>query len=149
MPADKKLYSWGYFIGRVSLLLIFVIPILNTLAAIVTNLLFDLDNHLAIYVWAFSFIWYSWTMLIFVLVPYSLLYIYAGKIREYLIVQFILFHALLALSGFLINDASIIGIYTINQYPRIWLLYFLLTITICPLCNFLLKKMFHSQGARV
>lgn len=131
MTVNKQRYSWDYFLGRILILLLFAIPIINSLAAVITNLVFNEDySYLAFLVWAYSLLGYSWTMLLFVLAPYSLIYIYTSIMRKYLLLQWILFYVLLTLSGFLIKDASIIGAYLTNQYPRAWLLYFLLTITI-------------------
>jgi len=141
MTVNRKKYSLGYFLGKTLLLLLLVIPTINTLAAVITDQVFNIEEGGSAWLaLAFSFIWYNWIMLIFVLIPYSLIYFYAAFIQKYLIVQFLVFYALLALSGFLIKDGSIIGIYTLNQYPRVWLLYFLITIAICPSCNYILLK---------
>ncbi len=91
--------------------------------------------------WGYTLFAFTWSYLVFVLIPYSLLYVNTKLNSGSILIKFVVFYALMLVMGVLLPYASVIGLFTSShRYPNIFILYLLLTLTICPLCNYFLNK---------
>ncbi|QCR21510.1 hypothetical protein [Pontibacter sp. SGAir0037] len=98
-------------------------------------------------VWGFSLFYFSWSFLLFTLIPYSFMYVLIPMKELGFFYKFMLFYIMLVIMGLIVPEASVAGAFNVNPYPRALVLYFLLTISICPLCNLFLNKKAHFQEA--
>ncbi|RIJ33448.1 hypothetical protein [Pontibacter oryzae] len=91
--------------------------------------------------------YFGWSFFLFVLLPYSLAYRYTRVNNWPVFFQLLLFYMLLLLMGILLPYASIIDLYnTVDPYPRVLVLYLLLTLTLGPLVNIPLRWRLRRQS---
>lgn len=95
--------------------------------------------------WAWTLVLFSWTLLIFVIVPYAALWVYTSFKRSPFLLKLLVFYILLLLMGLLLPEASIRESFNRGDHSRIYVLYLLMAITLCPLCNLLLKRLPKEQ----
>ncbi|WP_192821637.1 hypothetical protein [Rufibacter sp. LB8] len=133
------------------LLCLLVIPILNAGLSIFTMIIFNpgyykepLYNFSEL-VWMWTLVLFGWTLLVFVVVPYSGLYVYASLGQKHIILQMLVFYALLVFMGLILPEASIGESFNRGDHTRIYVLYFLTTLIVCPMCNLVLKRLLKAK----
>ncbi|QCR23251.1 hypothetical protein [Pontibacter sp. SGAir0037] len=97
-------------------------------------------------VWGGTLFYGTWSFLLFILLPYSLVYIYSSLSRRNIFLKFLAFFVLLTLMGFVVPEGSVIDFFGSSPYPRVLILYFFLTITLCPLCNIALDRIVKNRS---
>lgn len=141
----------AFILIRLIAVAILVFPILTGVFAFATDAIFNfgqLKSLSFIYiVWGLSLFYFSWSFLLFTLIPYSFLYVLIPMKEWHFFYKFLLFYVLLAIMGLIVPEASVAGTYNVNNYPRVLVLYLPLTISICPLCNLFLNKKAHYHEA--
>lgn len=148
MTATRKL-SLGYLIVRLIAITIIVTPVLSGMFAPLVDKLFypehEWDFGLSFIVWGWSLLCYAWFMLLMVLIPYCIFYSYFSDKSLWL--KLLVFYALMVLSGVIAPELTVMEAYNVNVYPRAFVLYLLLTVTLCPLLNIPLNKMANKRQA--
>lgn len=86
-----------------------------------------------------SLLYFTWSFLLFVLIPYSFIYLKTTISSKSLIIKLLLFFILLVIGGVFAPELTVVEILNVDIYPRAFILYLLLTITLCPLCNMALN----------
>jgi hypothetical protein len=132
-------------------LCLLVLPVLNTVLTTTTILLFEPASYDSLrfnfisLVWAWTLVLFGWTLLTFVVVPYSALWVYTSLRSSPFLLKLLVFYILLVLMGLLLPEASIRESFNRGDHNRIYLLYFFMAITLCPLCNLILKWLTKEQ----
>lgn len=145
MTVTKLQKLWPYFLLATIILVVF--PLITGLFAVIIDMVFYPNgNHAFDYmrakvVWALSLVFYTWPFVFLVLFPYSLVYLGTSLKGRHVIYQMLLFYALMTLAGVVAPEASVIESFKPHPYPEVWIMYFLLTIIFCPLCNIALDRM--------
>ncbi len=145
MTASKK-NIWPYIISRMVAIVIIIVPLLTGVFVTINERIFNpegfkvMGNKAIYFGWGYTFFYFTWSFFLVVLLPYSWLYVNKQLKEKNFLIKLLLFFALLSLMGLLLPDASIIDFYSSAQYPRILFDNFLLTVTICPLCNLALNR---------
>lgn len=130
---------------------LFVIPVLNAGLTTATILAFEPASYESLrfsftgLVWAWTLVLFGWTLLAFVVVPYSVLWVYTSFRKSPFLLKLLVFYVLLALMGLLLPEASIRESLNRGDHSRIYVLYLLMAITLCPLCNLILKWLTKEQ----
>jgi len=141
----------AYILIRLIAVAILAFPVLAGISVAIIDLFYNTDYAIDIsqvfIVSAFSLFYYSWSFFLFTLVPYSFLYILIPMKGWNWIYKFLLFCLLLLITGFIVPEASVMEAFNVNPYPRALYLYFLLTISLCSLCNSFLNKKAHFHEA--
>ncbi|QCR23250.1 hypothetical protein [Pontibacter sp. SGAir0037] len=150
MTATETKNPWSYLIVRLFAITILVIPLISGISAALTNAIFKpnkgFEIGFAYITWAWSLFAYTWTFLLFVLIPYSLFYIYTSLEGKGIFLKLLLFYALMALAGVIAPELTVGGAFNVNLYPRAFVLYLLLAITICPLVNIPLNRIVRNRA---
>ncbi|MET3542950.1 hypothetical protein ABID22_003687 [Pontibacter aydingkolensis] len=140
---------WPYLTVRLIAISIMVTPPLTSLFAAIINAVFNPQYGFEI---GFAFITMGWTLLVYtwaflfcVLLPYSLICVYTSLHNKNVFLKLCLFYLLIALSGIIAPELTVTGAFNVDVYPRALGLYFLLTITICPLVNIPLDKIVRNR----
>jgi hypothetical protein len=97
--------------------------------------------------WGYTLFGFTWSFLIMVLVPYSLLYLNSPLKGLPALVKYGGFYALMVVMGLLFPDASLPDLFVSSPYPRVLVLYLFLTLTICPWCNLFLQTLVRHRLA--
>lgn len=132
-------------------LCLLALPVLNTVLTTTTILLFEPASYESLrfnfisLVWAWTLVLFGWTLLTFVVVPYSALWVYTSLRKRPFLIKLLVFYILLVLMGLLLPEASIRESFNRGDHSRIYVLYFLMAIILCPLCNLLLKWLMKEQ----
>jgi hypothetical protein len=144
---------WPYLISRLLAITIIIVPLCAGffIALVIELCTPQVVNSFGDYfylAWGFSLFGYAWTYLLWVLLPYSIIYI-KTRLRFFPVVfKYILFYLLMVIMGIIAPEVSFIDLFEESLYPgvlmsphpRALFLYFLMSITLGPLMNFLLNK---------
>lgn len=151
MTVNKGSRLWIRFILLWVLVSILIIPVLNAVFTSAITIAFDyespgkFDNRLTMIDWGWTLLVYSWTLFAFAIMPYAYTYVYHGLNKKNFLLQLLVFYALLVLMGLLLPEASIRESFNRGDHSRIYVLYFLTALTVCPLCNLILKWLTKGQ----
>ncbi|WP_181304176.1 hypothetical protein [Rufibacter sp. XAAS-G3-1] len=159
MTVTKRKSMWPYLLSRFIAILILVFPVCTGVFVVISLEIFDASDQYSnnfshgFYLWGMTFFYGTWSFLLFVMLPYLLVYIYTSlnklnvffKLFTFLMLLFT-FLMLLNLMGIVVPEGSVIDFLGSTPYPRVWILYFLLTITLCPLCNIALDRIVGNRA---
>jgi hypothetical protein len=134
------------------ILCLLIVPILNAGLTTLVKILFE-PNEFNLFsfaglVWAWTLIMFSWTLFGLVIIPYSVLCVFTVLGRKPIIFRLVVFYALLVFMGLILPEASIGESFRRGDTNRIWLLYFLVTIILCPISNFVLAKLIRTDSTQ-
>ncbi|MGV3504501.1 MAG: hypothetical protein ACO1O1_12405 [Adhaeribacter sp.] len=90
--------------------------------------------------WVATLLAYGWPFLFLVLLPYSGLYVLERVGAFPLWKKWLICYGLMVAMGLLLPDFSLGMLFGAKAYPRIFILYALLTLVVCPVCNYCLNK---------
>ncbi|QCR23247.1 hypothetical protein C1N53_13460 [Pontibacter sp. SGAir0037] len=149
MTASRAQKNWPYLLLVAVWLIVF--PIIAGIIVAVLQIPYrpaynqSIDFNYVYIIWGTILFYATWSFLLFLLLPYSLTYIYTSLRLKNIIWQFIYFFGLLVVMGFIVPYGSVIGMFLSDAYPRALVLYFFLTIMLCPLCNIALNRIVRSR----
>lgn len=151
MTVNKMQRIWPYLLLAAVWLVLFPI-ITGVIIAALASVFKPADNpnldfNYAYIVWGYTLFYGTWSFLLFALLPYTLLYVYTSLNQKNIFLKLLILYVLLTLMGFVAQDGSVIDFFGSSPYPRVWILYFLLTIMLCPLCNIALNRMVKNRVA--
>lgn len=144
MTATEFKNLWPYLMVRLVAITVLVLPMCAGISIPITDYIFSSMDRSSFKLvdlflgWGYTFIYGTWSFFLCVLIPYSLVVMYTQIGKKNTFVWFSLFYLLLTLMGIIFPNASVTGF---AGFPKLLVLAFFLTITICPLVNIALKKM--------
>ncbi|QCR23249.1 hypothetical protein C1N53_13470 [Pontibacter sp. SGAir0037] len=148
MTVIEKKNLWPYLMVRLIAIVLLVVPVCAGISITITDYIFSIKSTSSFKLtdfylgWGYTFIYGTWSFFLFVLLPYSLIYVYTQVGQIYIYVRLLLFYVLLMMMGTILPHVSVIGL---APYPKSLMLSLLLTITICPLVNIPLNKMVRKR----
>lgn len=149
MTVSKNNKLWSYLLLIADWLIVF--PVLTGLFTAAIQQIFQSSStsyyRNAKIIWGGTLFYGTWSFFLFVLIPYTLLYVYTSLNQKNTFLKLLLFYVLLTLMGFVVPEGSVIDFFGYSPYPRVWFLYFFLTITLCPLCNIALNRIVRNRDS--